>query len=577
MRMFPQLLGFLGSYRLAATLAILLGFATVASNVGLLALAAYLISAAALKPLLAALGTPIFLVRFFAISRAFARYAERLVSHDVTFGLLAKLRSWFYRRLEPLAPARLLEHRSGDLLSRIVKDVEELENIYLRVLSPLAVAAAITLATFALLRLFDPALALAALGFLLAAGVGVPLVVNALARGLGREQVELRAELDAGVVDGVQGVQDLLALSGASGQREEMGRLDRKLGRAQGRMARISGLQGSLGDLLANLAVWTLLVLAIPLVSGGEISGVYLAFLALIILGSFEAVSPLGSAFQFLGRSLKAGERLFEVVDIEPRVTDPTEPVPVPDSPSLEFRRVGFAYREGEPPALEDVSFTAERGSRVAVVGPSGSGKSTLANLALRFWDPTCGEVRLGGRDVREYAQEEVRERVSLVAPDTHLFSATLRANLLLANPEATDDELWSVLHRARLAGVVERLPEGLNSRIGEQGLMLSGGERQRLAVARALLKDAPILVLDEPTANLDTITERELLASIGELARGHTILMLTHRLVAMESMDDILVMDRGKVVERGAHAQLVKRGGLYRRMLQAQNQMLGV
>jgi ATP-binding cassette, subfamily C, bacterial CydC len=571
-RTFLRLAGFLKPHIPRVMLAILLGVATVTSNVGLLATAAYVISASALVAFLGSLVIPIYLVRLFGVSRAGARYAERLISHNLTFKLLADIRTWFYTRLEPLAPARLLRHRTGDLLSRIVGDVEELQNVYLRIIAPVAVASVTSLLTFALLYSFGPPLAFVALGFLLAAGIGVPILVRNLAGGLGRRQLGLRGELNAGILDGVQGAQDLLAFGREHDHERNIATLNRRLGRMQGKMAFITGLQDALGDLLMNLAMTSVLVLAIPLVSGGEVRGVLLAFLALVVLGSFEAVQPLGTAFQFLGRSVGAAERIFEIVDAEPEVQDPATPLSIPRDHKLEFDKVGFRYKDGF--ALEDVSFTLEPGKRIAIVGPSGAGKSTLVGLVLRFWNPKEGEISIGDCNVREYAQDDVRALIGVVSQDTHVFNDTLRANLLLARPEATEDDLRVVLAQAQLDELVERLPRGLESPLGEQGLKLSGGERQRLSVARALLKDAPLLVLDEPTANLDPATERELLDAVYRSAQDRATLVITHRLVRMQEMDEILVLERGRIVERGTHTELEARHGTYRRMLEIQREI---
>ena len=575
MRTIFRLLGLLGPYRFRVALAVLLGVATVAGNVGLLSTAAYVISAAAVVSYISLLTIPIYLVRFFSVSRSFSRYFERLVSHDLTFRLLGNLRSWFYVRLTPLAPVLLEGYRSGDLLSRLVEDVEELENLYLRAVSPVLVAAVVWGLAFAVLYPFDPALAITVLVFLAAAGVGAPLLVWALSRGLGRRQLELRSELYSRIVEGTQGVQDLLAFGREEEQRRQIEVLNRKLGRIERRQALVSGLQDSLGDLLTNLAMLVALVLAIPLVAGGEVRGIYLAFLALVALGVFEAATPLGGAFQTIGRTTAAGERLFEVSDSEPTIRNPKNPLPVPEDFTLRFDNVSFRYGEGDPFSLEDVSFALEPGRKVAVVGPSGSGKSTLANLILRFRVPQGGEIRLGGRSLSEYAQEDVRRLVSVVPQSTHVFNDTLRNNLLLADPEANDEALELALERARISSFIERLPDGLDTYVGEHGSRLSGGERRRLAVARALLKDAPLLVLDEPTANLDTVTELEVLASVWEAARDRAALLVTHRLVGMEEMHEILVMDAGRIVERGAHEQLLAAGGLYCRMLETQRELL--
>ncbi|HLH62017.1 MAG TPA: thiol reductant ABC exporter subunit CydC [Ktedonobacteraceae bacterium] len=607
MKLLFRLLSFLSAFRWQAAFAILLGCAMIASNIALLGMAAYLIAAAALAPLLVTLTIPIYIVRFASVSRAGSRYLERLVSHDVTFRLLAELRTWVYSRLEPLAPAYLQAYRSGDVLTRLVSDVEELQNIYLRVFSPIMVAIAIGLLTFGLFSLFSPVLAWTALAFLAVTGFGVPLLAGWLARGLGEQQLALRAELNAHIVDGIQGVQDLLACGRASDQESKIAHLQSALGRIQGRMAFIAGLQQAMNDLLMNLALWTLLILSIPLVISKAIDGVYLGFLGLVILASFEAVQPLGQAFQFLGHSLAAGERLFKIAGAIPVVRDEItsgsrlavlttdnghlpnngvtgaavstpgpglvyqEQLSAPEKlfgPILEFEHVHFKYAPGENEALEDISFCAAPGKRIAIVGPSGAGKSTIVNLVLRFWDPTAGVIRLDGQDIRQHALADLRKVVGVVAQDTYLFNDTIRGNLLLARPGATESDIEQALEQAQLADFVRQLPRGLGTWVGEQGLRLSGGERQRLAIARTLLKNPPLLILDEVTANLDPLTEHDLLATLDALMQGRTTLIITHRLIDMERMDEILVLDEGQVRERGTHEQLLKAEGLYHYML---------
>lgn len=578
MRRFAELRWLLGASRGVGgrmTLSLLLGAATVASGVTLLATASYVISAAALGTSLLLLTLPIYVVRLSGLARAAGRYGERLVSHDATFRILARVRVRFYERLEPLAPARLMERRSGDLLSRITGDVDELQNLYLRGLHPLLVAALTTLLAGGFLYLFSPSLALVAVAMLAGAGIGVPLLVRALSRGLGRRELALQSELRSRLVDGVQGLGDLLAAGREGDQRRRVEELDGELGTVQRRGSLIDGLQRALGEALPGLAALAVLALAAPLVVSGEIRGVYLAALALVAMGAFEAIGPLGDALRATGKSLAAADRISEITGEEPRVVDPADPLPVGAEPRVEFERVSFRYSEGETPALSQVSFTVEPGSRVAVVGPSGSGKTTVAHLLLRFWDPEGGKVRLGGHDVRGYRQEDLRENIGLVSQGTHLFNDTLQGNLLLAKPDATDGEIENAVETARLSEVAKELPYGLDTLMGEQGGRLSGGERQRLSVARTLLRDPPVLVLDEATADLDAATERELREAFASIAHGRTTIQITHRLVGMEEMDEILVMDAGRIVDRGSHEELIQRHGLYRRMVEVQREML--
>ncbi len=560
-------------------LSVLLGFATVASSVGLMSASAYIIAAAALHPSIADLQVAIVGVRFFGIARGGFRYLERVVSHEANFRLLARLRVWFYRALEPLAPARLMQYRSGDLLGRIVADVGTLENLYVRVLAPPLVALLVGGGMWLLMAGFAPPLAYALLLAMGLAGFALPAVTRVLARPGGEALVQVRAELKAALVDGVQGVADLLACGRGDTHLRQVSDLGASFTGWQARMARITGLHGAVSGLLLNLAVLASLLIAIPLVRAGRLDGVLLAVVVLAVTSSFEAVLPLPLAFQYLDHSLAAGRRLLEIADTEPAVVasasyaSPPTQRPLP----LSIRDLSFQYNPGEPLALESLSLEIPAGGRLAVVGPSGAGKTTLANLLLRFWDYPAGSVSLGGAELRDLRPEVLRELVGVVSQHTHLFNATIRENLLLARPGASQDELVRAAQQARIHDFVQTLPEGYDTWIGEQGLRLSGGERQRLAIARAILKDAPLLILDEPTANLDAFTEREVMAELRGLMAGRTTLLITHRLVGLDEMDEIVVLQHGQVAERGRHADLLQRAGLYRRMWSTQREMLGL
>ncbi len=570
-----RLLELIAPFKGWIALSALLGLATVGSSVGLMATSAYIIARAALQPSIAVLQVAIVGVRFFGLSRGVFRYLERYVSHQVTFRLLARLRVWFYQALEPLAPARLMQYKSGDLLSRVVADIETLEHFYLRVLAPPIVAILIALLTGIFMAGYHLWLAVTLLSFLFLAGMGVPLLTRMLSRRPGQRMVAVRSELNGTLVDGIQGMADLLACGQERRHQEQVTHLGRELVRWQERMAWVRGLGNALAGLSINLATLAILLIAIPLVNRGHLEGVYLAVLALTTIASFEAVLPLPLAFQNLESSLVAARRLFEIVDAEPVVADTGEPGPSPQAYDLVVEHLSFRYHPAEPPALADLSFTLPQGGRLAIVGPSGAGKSTLVSLLLRFWDYQSGQIRLGGHDLRRYRPDEVRAMVSVVSQHSHLFNGPIRENLLLARPEAGQAELIQAARQAQIHEFIQALPQGYDTWIGEQGLRLSGGERQRLAIARALLKNAPILILDEATANLDPLTEREVMQTITALMAGRTVLMITHRLVGLDMVDEILVLQSGRVVERGHHHELLSTHGPYRRMWDLQHQQV--
>lgn len=560
-------------------LSALIGTATVLCGIGLAATSAYLISAAALHPSEAALAIAIVGVRFFGIARGAFRYLERLVSHKAAFQLLADMRVWFYKALVPLVPARLLtlkngsqqELRSGDVLRRAVSDVDILQNFYIRVLAPPIVAALVALIMWVFLGAFGGLFGLVYLGLFLVASVVIPALSHLASRRLGQRIVTTRSDLQVQLVDSVQGIADLIAFGQEGQQAAHIQALTKKLNGMQMAMAYIGGTQNALTNFFMNGTAWVMLLLAIPFVHSGQLDGIFLALLVLSALASFEIVLPLPATFQQLGGNLKAASRLFEIVDASPAVAEPQQAAPLPDDTTLIVEQLNFRYEADEPYVLRDINLTLKPDEYVMLVGPSGSGKSTLTRLLLRFFEYNEGRITLGGRDLREYRPDDLYTLMSVVEQDTHLFNTTIRANLLLAKPDASEEELVAASQQAQLHEFVQGLPNGYDTQVGEQGLLLSGGERQRVAIARAFLKDTPIVILDEPTVNLDAIAEQSVLQAIQSLRKGRATLMVTHRLTAMDTADEILVFQDGHIVERGTHQHLLQNEGSYWRMWQQQ------
>ena len=548
-----------GGYRWWVAITALLSFITLGAGIGLLAMSAFLISKSALVDTTITLALTILGVRVFAMTRAVSRYAERYVGHLGTFRILTRIRMWFFRGIEPLAPAVLMQHRSGDLLTRILADIDTLQDLYLRVLvPPVAAALAVSLGCI-LLAGFSPWLGIALFVFVCLCGVVIPLAMHRLTLSSSASLVQEQANLNATLVEGITGIADLVAF----------GREDLLLGRAEHitaaqeparkQLAQARGIAAGLTALLVGLAALTVLGFGVSLVSGGSLEGVYLAILPLIAIATFEAVGPLSAAYEHLGRSRAAATRLVELVDTPASVAEPSPSAKLTlqnntssalTVADLVVTDLSFRYAEGESLVLQNATVQIPAGSFAVITGPSGSGKSTLSNLLLRFWEYSQGSIQLNGYELNRLGLDEARSVVALVAQHDHLFDTTLRDNLLLGDSRADDERLFEACDAVCLGDWVRALPAGLEERAGENGNRLSGGERQRVMIARALLTEAPILILDEATEHLDEEMQLDVLRGILKWRSGLTTIMITHEAPNISGIDLRLQCSKGTLSE---------------------------
>ncbi len=558
-------------------LSVLLGAGTILSGVCLLAISAFVVAKAALLPPIAELQLAIVGLRFTGIARGVLRYLERYTSHGITLHILGRLRVWFYDLLAPLAPARLLTRHSGDLMARILADIATLEDFYARVLTPPAVALLTVVGGTLVLAGLDLRLALSTLGFFVLAALGLPLLSERLTREPGARLVQLRSQLYVASLDAVGGMADLLAFGHAPLQARLVEKLTAEGARHKERWARVDALGEAMCSLLAQFSIAAALLILIPIVRSGALDGILLAVIPLGLLAGFEAFGPLTSAFRRLHASREAARRLEEVVAAPPAVSEPPEPKPLPRNAGLVIDDLSFRYEAGRPLALDGITLELPEGSSTAIVGPSGSGKTTLVHLLNRFWDYSQGRILIGGVEIRDCTPETIRRWFSVLPQDPYLFTGTIRQNLLLANPQASEGALLQSLRVAQAQAFVAELPEGLDTFVGEGGVQLSGGQRQRIALARSLLKDSPILILDEPTNHVDPILARALMHSLRACTTDRSWLVITHRLLDLECMDQIVILRAGRIVGRGTHRSLMASGGYYRPLWEAQVEHLKI
>ena len=595
MKNFTWLFRFLVPYKDRLALAVLLGFLAIAANVGLMGTSGYLIAAAALHPsTILLLWVPIVGVRFFGIARSVFRYLERLASHDLTFRILAQVRVWFYDRLERLQRTLLQQHRSSDVLAAAVTDVESLQNLYLNVVAPPLVAILVGLLSVILIARYST---LAGVLFGVCYGISgglVPWLSLRLGERAGVTQVSARTELQAQLGDALAGMTELLVDGRTEAYLARLEEKQKQLTTALRQRNTIVSVSAGTFVFITNASLWLTLFLLIPLVRVQHVPGVEVPSLLFIVLASFEAVMPLPAAMQALSETKAAAKRIREFVQSDEVAADGTvafsgghtetvgavgvlgrltkQPPPV-----LEVQDLRVRYSPDEPEALRGIHLRLQPRERMAVVGESGSGKSTLIHALLRLC-PYEGHVFADGVDTSCFDDEKVRNLFSVVTQDAFLFHVSVADNLRLAKPGASLEELRLAVGTAQALDLMDKLTFGFETVVGEGGTRFSGGERQRLALARAILRDAPILLLDEPTRGLDAVTEMRFLEALWRAAKDRSVLYITHRLIGLEHMDTILVMQNGQIVEQGTYHELAMRpDSLFFQMLQLERNQLNI
>jgi ATP-binding cassette subfamily C protein CydC len=505
-----------------------------------------------------------------AIAKAAFTWLDMWLAHNVAYGMLAWLRSNAYNALEPLAPAYTLKHRSGDIVSMATADIETIELFFAHTLVPLMVMILVPTALLMALATVAWPLAVVLLPFLVLVA-SLPLLgrrrVDPVATEVRREQGQVNAHL----VDSIQGLRELIAFGRGDTRAVEVTAGSGRLGAAQQRYARFVGAVGGATETFVALGSFAVLVIGASLVTAGAVDRYQLPLILVMAFAAFLPVMNVAVVARNLNQVAAAARRYFEVIDEPVLVREHRRRPPGTVPPAMTFDAVTFAYHADEPPVLQELSFHIQPGETVALVGPSGAGKSTCVSLLLRFWDPQKGAIRLGGVDLRDFPLDDLRRRIAVVQQDNYLFHTSIRENIRIGKPDATDGEIEAAARAANIHAFIVGLPNGYDTVVGERGAKLSGGQRQRLALARAFLKNAPILVLDEATSNLDSENERLIKAAVARLMTGRTTLVIAHRLSTIVSADRVVMIDHGQVIASGRHTDLVAAEGPYAQLIAAQ------
>jgi ATP-binding cassette subfamily C protein CydC len=533
---------------------IFLSLLTAFASIALLTLSGWFISASAIAGLAAIDGNalafnfmlPAAQIRALAITRTLGRYGERVVTHEATFRVLAGIRSWFFQQLIPLVPGRLSAMRSGDLLSRMTADIDALDALYLRLLAPAIVAAIVVIAVTVFLGFYSPVISLATVLMLMIASVWVPWVFNRLGSAGAEEIVILAANFRIRQVDMMQGLADLIANQAYGRFSGLLAQLSDLMINTQRKNNRLSAISSALTLLLSQITLLLALVLAAISFKDSLLSGSDLVLVIFCVIAAFELVMPLPQAMQMLAKTQKAARRIRQVTEMLPTITRPNQVLALPGRYDLQLNNVSFRYPDQQDRVLKNINLNIPQGSKIAIVGASGSGKTTLLQLLMRYYDPEQGNVLLAGQNIRQLDADEVMGCFGVLSQRSQLFAASIKENLLIAKPDASATELDIAVKAAGLEKFIGYLPEGLETWAGESGVKVSGGEARRIALARLYLKNAQVLILDEPTEGLDSDTERDVFKALATFARDKTVVMVTHREAGLGLVDIVYGMEQG-------------------------------
>lgn len=575
MRTTLRLLKFLKPFLREIFLSILLGIAAIGAGIGLLGTSAFLIASAALHPSIADLQVAIVGVRFFGISRAAFRYLERLVSHSVNLRVLSHLRVWFYRQVESTTPVELFTQKSGDLLDRVMGNLEILENFYVRVVSPVIVAVVVGTGISMFIGSYATELGTILAAGLIINGLLVPAFSILVTQKISRKLSGLRASLSADTVEFIQGFEDLQSNGAHIRWMNALNQQGIEAGHLQIKISTLGGINSGLSLLILNFTVLGLLWCSIPMVANGSISGVTLAVIMMMGMASFETVGNLPQAAVMFNASIEATNKLFAIGQ-EKQIQHVGAEKSENWSPTkIRVEDLSFEYEKDHEFRLDHISLMLERGKKIALIGPSGSGKTSLVNLLLRFWVPEKGSIFFDQLDANELDPYQIRSCFAVISQSTRLFSLSLRDNLLMAAPHADDDRLLQAIKNVELDEWLKSLPQSLDTWLGDQGMRLSGGERQRVSIARAILQDRPFIILDEPTENLDPLMGKKILETVFRLFTNKGLLLITHDTAYLEEMDEVLYLDQGEIIERGDYQSLIKQNGKFAALMEIQSQIL--